>query len=373
MDGVIRKTGKVATAHHASTVDHRRVQKSSTLNRKFVKRPVARPKVSQATAATSRTIQRQGYNRAILRKSGSVHLQPIRAEVHQTKTAQAQASASAASQDARRVSATTTQAAQAKTQAQAADKTQQVQQRRAAIRQIAQNSKSDTYVKNAQAAAAKQRIAAKKVAARAQAQPKPLTAQQMKDQAIQQALSRMNKIEQEQGVAGRQPMNIQLNEAKESKAGLFKGKRFALAASMAVVTIAVLGYLVYINMPSLSARVAAMQAGIEKSYPSYIPANYRLDGLAKEDNGRITMNFKDDQGHKFTILEEKSSWDSAAVLTNYVKKNWGNDYSVAKGQGLTIYVSDSNAAWVNGGVLYVIMDAEGHLKSSDLHDIAVSL
>lgn len=373
MDGVIRKTGKVATAHHASTVDHRRVQKSSTLNRKFVKRPVARPKVSQATAATSRTIQRQGYNRAILRKSGSVHLQPIRAEVHQAKTTQVQASANAASQAARRVSATTAQAAQAKTQAQAAEKTQQAQQCRAAIRQIAQNSKSDTYVKNAQAAAAKQRIAAKKVAARAQAQPKPLTAQQMKDQAIQQALSRMNKIEQEQGVAGRQPMNIQLNEAKESKAGLFKGKRFALAASMAVVTIAVLGYLVYINMPSLSARVAAMQAGIEKSYPSYIPANYRLDGLAKEDNGRITMNFKDDQGHKFTILEEKSSWDSAAVLTNYVKKNWGNDYSVAKGQGLTIYVSDSNAAWVNGGVLYVIMDAEGHLKSSDLHDIAVSL
>ena len=373
MDGVIRKTGKVATAHHASTVDHRRVQKSSTLNRKFVKRPVARPKVSQATAATSRTIQRQGYNRAILRKSGSVHLQPIRAEVHQAKTAQVQASANAASQAARRVSATTAQAAQAKTQAQAAEKTQQAQQRRAAIRQIAQKSKSDTYVKNAQAAAAKQRIAAKKVAARAQAQPKPLTAQQMKDQAIQQALSRMNKIEQEQGVAGRQPMNIQLNEAKESKVRLFKGKRFALAASMAVVTIAVLGYLVYINMPSLSARVAAMQAGIEKSYPSYIPANYRLDGLAKEDNGRITMNFKDDQGHKFTILEEKSSWDSAAVLTNYVKKNWGNDYSVAKGQGLTIYVSDSNAAWVNGGVLYVIMDAEGHLKSSDLHDIAVSL
>ena len=62
MDGVIRKSGKVATAHHASTVDHRRVQKSSTLNRKFVKRPVARPKVGQATAATSRTIQRQGYN-----------------------------------------------------------------------------------------------------------------------------------------------------------------------------------------------------------------------------------------------------------------------------------------------------------------------
>ena len=61
------------------------------------------------------------------------------------------------------------------------------------------------------------------------------------------------------------------------------------------------------------------------------------------------------------------------MLANYVKKNWGADYSIAKGQGLTIYVSGSNAAWVNGGVLYIITDADGHLSSGDLHDIAVSL
>ena len=54
-------------------------------------------------------------------------------------------------------------------------------------------------------------------------------------------------------------------------------------------------------------------------------------------------------------------------------KNWGASYSVAKGQGLTIYVSGSNAAWVNGGVFYVINGDEGSLSSSDLHDIAVSL
>ena len=371
MDGVIRKSGKVATAHHASSVDHRRVQKSSTLNRKFVKRPVAKPKVSSSVAAASRGIQRQGYNRAILQKNGSVRLQPTQRVAAQPRVSAQAAEAGARQNTVVKTERVVAQRVGAQNQAQTADQKQQVQ-RRAAIRQIAQKRNGDTYVKNAQAAAAKQRMAAKRVAAVQQEQVKPLTAQQMKDRAIQQALARMNKIEQEQGVSGRQPMNIQLNEAKESK-GFFRGRKIALAAGMAVITIAVLGYLVYLNMPSLSARVAAMQAGIEKSYPSYVPANYRLDGLVKEDNGRITMNFKNDQGNKFTIMEEKSSWDSAAVLTNYVKKNWGNDYSIAKGQGLTIYVSDSNAAWVNGGVLYVITDTDGRLNSSDLHDIAVSL
>ena len=98
-----------------------------------------------------------------------------------------------------------------------------------------------------------------------------------------------------------------------------------------------------------------------------------MDGLVKEDAGRVTMNFKNDEGKKFVLMEEKSSWDSAAVLSNYVKKNWGNDYSIAKGQGLTIYVSGSNAAWVNGGVFYVITDDSGSLSAADLHDIAVSL
>jgi hypothetical protein len=146
-----------------------------------------------------------------------------------------------------------------------------------------------------------------------------------------------------------------------------------VAVAMVVISFGLLGYLVYLNMPDISVRVAAMQTGIDKAYPSYVPADYRLDGLVKEDAGRITMNFKNSEGKKFTLMEEKSSWDSSAVLTNYVEKNWGASYSIARGQGLTIYVSGSNAAWVNSGVLYIIQDDAGVLNSNDLHDIAVSL
>lgn len=378
MDGVIRNSRKGSTASHTSAMDHRRVQKSSTLNRKFVKKPTAKPKISNTVAASSKTVQRQAYSRTILQKGGSVKLQPIRKSITGQRTTQGggrQVKVDGAEKIAVRRAAGAAQQQQQQQQSRIQVQVQRQQAaRRAAAQKAAQRRSGDVYVQNAQAAAARQRMVVKRTAATQQTQAKRLTAQQMKDKAIQQALSRMNRVDQGAGgAAGKQSMQIQFNEAQESKGGFFRNRKFAIAAGMAVITVALLGYLVYLNMPDLSARVAAMHAGIEKSYPSYVPVSYRLDGLVKEDNGRITMNFKNDQGNKFTLLEEKSSWDSAAVLTNYVKKNWGADYSIAKGQGLTIYISGSNAAWVNGGVLYIINDSDGHLNSSDLHDIAVSL
>jgi hypothetical protein len=98
-----------------------------------------------------------------------------------------------------------------------------------------------------------------------------------------------------------------------------------------------------------------------------------LQGLVKEENGTITMNFVKDEESKFTLIEKKSSWDSDAVLNNFVKDRWGDDYTVAKGQGLLVYISGSNAVWVNGGVLYQVEDHGSNLTTDDLHDIAISL
>ena len=123
----------------------------------------------------------------------------------------------------------------------------------------------------------------------------------------------------------------------------------------------------------LLARILALALAFPFHESAHGLAALMLGDKSAKDAGRITMNFKNSEGKKFTLMEEKSSWDSSAVLSNYVKKNWGSDYSIAKGQGLTIYVSKSNAAWVNGGVFYVILDGDNALSSSDLHDIAVSL
>ena len=381
MDGVKKVTSRT-TANHASSLDHRRIQKSSTLNRKFVKRPTARPKITAAAGAASRSLRQQGQARTLIQKHNTVRLAPSskitqnQQQQQQQRQAQAQterisvrqAGAVKQQQQVKQAAVAQQQRQQQQQRGQVAVKKQvqqQQQQQRAVRRQIVSAMSEDLPVqKNQTLEAARARMAARKQAA----QPQHLSAQELKERAIQQALRKVDRID------GDKTMAAQFVDAGQQKTGHFWQRRgFAIAAGMAVISLALLGYLVHLNLPDISVRVTAMQTGIEKIYPSYVPTNYRLDGLVKEDAGRVTMNFKNDEGKKFTLMEEKSNWDSAAVLSNYVKKNWGNDYSIAKGQGLTIYVSGANAAWVNGGVFYVITDEGGNLSASDLHDIAVSL
>lgn len=354
MDGVKKATSRT-TANHASSLDHRRIQKSSTLNRKFVKRPTARPKITAAAGAASRSLRQQGQARALLTKQNTVRLAPSPKITQQVQNERISVRQAVAKQQ------------QTKQVAVAQQQQRQQQQRTVARRQqiVSVASKDLPVQKNQTLEAARARMAARKQAA----QPQHLSAQELKERAIQQALRKVDKIDNDKTMAAQF-----VDAGGQQKTGHFWQRRgFAIAAGMAVISLALLGYLVHLNLPDISVRVTAMQTGIEKIYPSYVPTNYRLDGLVKEDAGRVTMNFKNDEDKKFTLMEEKSNWDSAAVLSNYVKKNWGNDYSIAKGQGLTIYVSGANAAWVNGGVFYVITDESGSLSASDLHDIAVSL
>jgi flagellar biosynthesis GTPase FlhF len=191
-------------------------------------------------------------------------------------------------------------------------------------------------------------------------QQEHISAKEMKDKAIQKALRDVATMQQEQ-------------EEYQPKRRFWQKRGFLISGAVAIISIALLGYLVYLNLPDLSVRVAAMQTGIENAYPSYVPMNYRLSGLVKEDNGAITMNFVQENGGSFQLIEKKSSWDSATVLSNFVEEKWGSNYVVAKGQGLTVYISGSNAVWVNGGVLYQIEDHGSNLTTDDLHDIAISL
>lgn len=147
---------------------------------------------------------------------------------------------------------------------------------------------------------------------------------------------------------------------------------FSIAsASLGLVLLG--GYLTYLNMPSLSVRVASAQAGINASYPQYHPDGYSLDGPVAFSDGQVTMKFTANAGSQnFSVKQSKSSWDSVALLDNYVKAKVGNSYTTYTDRGLTIYTFDSNAAWVNGGILYTI-DGNAPLSSDQILRIASSL
>lgn len=191
-----------------------------------------------------------------------------------------------------------------------------------------------------------------------------ISARELKDQAIQRALVQA------------ESMNTEVEQKKSKKVGgklHFGFGRVVLALSCAAVAVFAIAYFVNLNMPDISMRVAAMQTGMDPTYPNYVPRDYSISSITSEE-GKITMEFVSSVNEgAFTLVEEKSSWDTNALASNYVKEEYGENYSIVREQGLTIYISGSDAAWVNGGMVYKITTTAGSLTNKQIRSIAVSL
>ncbi len=184
---------------------------------------------------------------------------------------------------------------------------------------------------------------------------KPKTAKELKDYLI------------EAQMAAATP-NTQKPKKTRAKAR-FKASSL-MAASLAVMVFG--GYLSYINMPNLSVRVAAAQAGVHAEYPNYTPTGYTFDGPVAYGDGQVRLNFAANGGNlQYSIIQQKSQWDSQALLDNYVASKT-KDYSINDAGGLTIYTYGTNAAWVNRGVLYTI-DGDAPLRTDQVIRIAQSM
>lgn len=159
----------------------------------------------------------------------------------------------------------------------------------------------------------------------------------------------------------------------QPKKGFFKKNiKFINIFSISLAILLITGCVVYLNMPSLSVKVASMQAGINATFPEFHPDGFSVNGPVSYDNGEVTINFKSNTGDsKFTIKQAKSSWDSSAVR-NKVNKDSNGEFITTEDKGLSIYTYKGNAAWVNGGILYTIV-GNAPLSSDQIRRIASSL
>ena len=186
---------------------------------------------------------------------------------------------------------------------------------------------------------------------------KKKTAAELKEEAIKKALTTtIKKTEEKPALKTKSKISV---------------SRIFIALACAAASVFAIAYLVKINMPDLSLRVAAAQSGIEAKYPNYTPENYLLNGITSE-SGKVTISFKN--GEKtFNLSEEKTSWNSTALLNNYVKKEYSENYDTVKERGLTIYITDEKASWVNGGILYKLFFDKNSLDKSQICSLATSL
>lgn len=211
------------------------------------------------------------------------------------------------------------------------------------------------------------RVAQPAVAARPLAKHARKVAPKLKaddDQALRKALRSVAAMDDEPDTTAKR------RAVRAKKKGT--SKRLALAFFCALICVSAVVYLVASSMPDISVKVAAMQTGIEASYPAYIPRDFSLNDVSSEE-GKISISFKGPDRAAFVLSEEKSSWDSTTLLRNYVEPTWNTNYITTHEQGITIYISGSNAAWVNGGVLYKINTTSGSLTKKQLRNIVTSM
>lgn len=131
-------------------------------------------------------------------------------------------------------------------------------------------------------------------------------------------------------------------------------------------------YFTYSSMPGFSVKIASAQAGINATFPGYYPDGYSPNGPVTSNNSQVLINFKSNTDTSFfNIRQTRSSWDSTAVKEMVIKKS-NNTFSTTEERGLTIYVYNGNAAWVNGGILYEIV-GNAPLSSYQVRKMATSL
>ena len=192
------------------------------------------------------------------------------------------------------------------------------------------------------------------------ASPKAEKATAVKEDAVKSALKSVATLESD-------------NTAKPISSKRSLGtKKLLLAIGCAALVVGIIGYFVSVNTPDISVRVAAMQTGIDATYPTYIPRGYSLSDIVSEEK-KISMTFSDSEGSSFTVTEEKTAWDNETLEASYVRSSWGNNYTSVREQGITIFIAGSNAAWINGNVLYKINSSGNNLTKKQIKSIVTSL
>lgn len=317
---VIDTTEQVATATSqpsrarglSTPAVHRSLQHSTTLNRRYVKKAITQP--SQPVAAP----------RAAVAQSPSVQ-----------KFSATRATAPAAVRH---------------------DRPAQTHP----IIERAANRTVDTTSPRAQRAAPHKMDIQRRIATPRPAQQKALKpAHVLKNEAIAEAMNREVASQKKHSRAKRQKHQS-------------KWARFISLASASLAIVFLAGYFTYLSMPNISIRMAAVQSGVKAKYPGYQPNGYALNGPITVKDNQVSMQFayNGDVQQSFTIQQENSSWNSAAVKQYVDTKS--KDVTTTTVNGLTIYTYDGNASWINSGVLYTI-DSNAPLSADQVQRIATSL
>ncbi len=143
--------------------------------------------------------------------------------------------------------------------------------------------------------------------------------------------------------------------------------------ALASIVLASMGaYIWFTNYPKMAVKLAGSRAGLEATYPSFLPSSYKLTGAVAYASGEVTYKLASPSADSpLSITQRQTGWDSRSLLENFVKQQ-NTDPITVNSQGLTIYFYGNKAAWVNHGIWYTLEGTE-RLNQEQILKIAYSL
>lgn len=167
-----------------------------------------------------------------------------------------------------------------------------------------------------------------------------------------------------------QPVDRKARNKAEKKAARTRRRFAAPTLVTAVLAVLVLGgYFTYVNMPSISVRVAAARAGVDAHAP-YVPSGYSIDGPVAYTSGSVTINYKSNGGGDgYSLIQQNNTWGDNVVLDNLVEND---NYQILKAGQVTVYRYGNTAAWVDRGILFTLSGNDS-LGDSQIARIAESV
>lgn len=170
--------------------------------------------------------------------------------------------------------------------------------------------------------------------------------------------------------AASNPRPATVKKRKVSKAHRLR-QITSVAASLTAIVL-IVAFVAYQNAEVIQLHLASSRAGINATLPAWQPSGFKL-GTFAYGPGSVTVKYQNQSsGQTFTIAQTASSWDSSALLSDFVYPN-NNTYDTISAAGNTIYTyGKNNATWVSGGIWYKLT-TDGDLSTSQIVNIATSM
>jgi len=138
--------------------------------------------------------------------------------------------------------------------------------------------------------------------------------------------------------------------------------RWASLGTGLVAALALIGFFAWQNMPQVSVRIAAARAHVSASVPDYTPAGFGLDKVSSlPSQSTVMLHFQanEDSTKNFLISQKSTKMDSSYIASSVVPKNASVQTSQVQGKTVYIYGDSNDASWIDHGTLFTIKDRAG--------------